>query len=61
VQAPDDGAHEGGFSGAERSAQADDVTRPQRCPKIGRENLERGAVVEDVILRSQNVVWCVCA
>jgi hypothetical protein len=54
------GANEGRLAGAERPAQADDVARPQRGCESGRESLECGAVVEDVILRSQNGVWCVC-
>jgi hypothetical protein len=61
VQAPDDRANERRFSRTERPAEADDVTRPQRRPEIGRESFKRRAIVEDVILRSQNIVWCVCA
>jgi hypothetical protein len=60
VERSDHGANEGRLAGPQRAAQTDDVTRAERAGEFGRESLECGAVVEDVILRSQNSVWCVC-
>jgi hypothetical protein len=60
VQRADDRAREGRLAGAEGAAQRDDVARPQRARESVRVRLERRAVVEDVIRRSQNSVWCFC-
>jgi hypothetical protein len=49
VQRAHDRPHEGRLARAERSAQGDDVARPQRAGERMRKRVERAPVVEDVI------------